>query len=109
MIIKLPEKKYYSIGEVASAFGVNTSLIRYWESEFSILKPKKDKRGNRRFEEKDIENLKLIHSLVKEQGFTLDGAKEYLNNKLHKLNYKQEVIKRLEGIKEELLKIKEEL
>ena len=109
MIIDLPEKRYYSIGEVAKAFEVNTSLIRYWESEFSILKPKKDKRGNRRFEQKDIDNLKIIHSLVKEQGFTLEGAKDYLKNKLHKVNYKQEVINKLESIKGELLKIKEEL
>ncbi|MEN8137579.1 MAG: MerR family transcriptional regulator [Bacteroidota bacterium] len=109
MIVKLPNSKYYTIGEVAQAFDVNTSLIRYWESEFSILNPKKDKRGNRQFEEKDIESLKLIYSLVKEQGFTLEGAKDYLKNKLHKIDYKQEVVNRLESIKEELLKIKSEL
>ena len=109
MILKLPNRDHFSIGEVAKAFGVNTSLIRYWQSEFDILNPKKDKRGQRRFEAKDIENLKLIYSLVKEQGFTLEGAKDYFKKKLHKLEYKQEVINKLEGIKGELLKIKAEL
>ena len=109
MILSLPNRDHFSIGEVAKAFDVNTSLIRYWQSEFDILNPKKDKRGQRRFETKDIENLKLIYSLVKEQGFTLEGAKDYFKKKLHKLEYKQEVIIKLEGIKEELLKIKAEL
>jgi DNA-binding transcriptional MerR regulator len=109
MILNLPEKAHYSIGEVAKAFDVNTSLIRYWESEFDILNVKKDKRGNRLFLQKDIDNLKIIHSLVKEQGFTLDGAKEYLKNKLHKVEYKQEIINRLENIKKDLLDIKDEL
>ena len=109
MIIKLPNRDHFTIGEVAKAFGVNTSLIRYWESEFEILNVKKDKRGQRRFEDKDIENLKLIYSLVKEQGFTLDGAKDYLKKKLHKIDNKQEIINHLESIKEELLSIKSEL
>ncbi len=109
MILNLPDRDHYSIGEVAKAFNVNTSLIRYWQSEFDILNPKKDKRGQRRFEEKDVENLKLIYSLVKEQGFTLEGAKEYFKKRLHKLEYKQEVINKLEAIKAELLNIKAEL
>ncbi|MCK5781451.1 MAG: MerR family transcriptional regulator [Flavobacteriales bacterium] len=109
MIIKLSNKRHYTIGEIAKAFDVNTSLIRYWEGEFAILNPKKDKRGNRQFEEKDIEKLKLIYSLVKEQGFTLEGAKEYLKHKLHKVNRQQEIINKLESIKGELLKIKAEL
>ena len=111
MILKLPEsnRSYYTIGEVAEAFAVNTSLIRYWESEFSILNVKKDKRGQRRFETKDVENLKLIYSLVKEQGFRLGKAKEFLKNNLHKVNRNQEIILKLEKIKSELLGIKEEL
>jgi len=109
MIIKLPNRDHFTIGEVAKAFEVNTSLIRYWENEFSILNVKKDKRGQRRFEIKDIENLKLIYSLVKEQGFTLEGAKDYLKKKLHKIDNKQEIVNKLESIKEELLKIKAEL
>ena len=62
---------YYTIGEVAEAFGVKTSLIRFWDKEFSILKPKKNAKGNRRFTPEDIRNLKLIYHLVKEQGYTL--------------------------------------
>ena len=72
MHIDLPERLYYSIGEVAEAFGVNTSLIRFWEKEFEILKPKKNAKGNRKFTPQDIKNLELIYHLVKERGFTLD-------------------------------------
>jgi len=72
------EKLYYSIGEVAKMFDVNTSLIRYWETEFTILKPKKNKKGDRMFRQKDMENLKIIYHLVKEKGFTLEGAKKRL-------------------------------
>lgn len=75
MHVDLPKKLYYSIGEVAKGFGVKTSLIRFWDSEFSILKPKKNAKGNRRFTPDDIKNLKLIYHLVKEQGYTLEGAK----------------------------------
>ena len=75
MHVDLPKKLYYSIGEVAKGFGVITSLIRFWDSEFSILKPKKNAKGNRRFTPDDIKNLKLSYHLVKEQGYTLEGAK----------------------------------
>lgn len=75
---KETEKLYYSIGDVAKMFEVNTSLIRFWEKEFDIIKPKKNKKGNRLFTQEDIENLKLIYHLVKERGFTLAGAKEKL-------------------------------
>ena len=78
MHIDLPEKRYYKIGEVAKAFGVNTSLIRFWEKEFEIIRPKKNKKGNRLFTPEDIKNFKLIYNLVKERGFTLDGAKQKL-------------------------------
>ena len=67
MQINLPDKRYYKIGEVAKAFGVNTSLIRFWENEFDVLKPKKNKKGNRLFTPEDLENLKLIYFLVKER------------------------------------------
>ena len=76
MQINLPDKRYYKIGEVAKAFDVNTSLIRFWENEFEVLKPKKNKKGNRLFTPEDLENLKLIYFLVKEKGFTLEGAKK---------------------------------
>ena len=75
MKLNLPDKLYYSIGEVAKAFDVNTSLIRYWEQEFPIIKPKKNKKGNRYFTPEDIKNLKIIYHLVKEKGYTLDGAR----------------------------------
>jgi DNA-binding transcriptional MerR regulator len=71
-------KLFYSISEVAEMFNVNASLIRFWEKEFDIIKPKKNKKGNRLFTPEDIENLKVIYNLVKEQGLTLDGAKKYL-------------------------------
>lgn len=69
-------KLYYSIGEVSKMFDVNTSLIRFWEKEFSILKPKKNAKGNRLFTQKDVDNLHIIYNLVKERGFTLEGAKK---------------------------------
>ena len=71
-----PQKMYYSIGEVAKLFQVNPSLIRFWENEFDILQPKKNKKGNRLFTPEDLENLKVIFHLVKEKGYTLQGAKE---------------------------------
>lgn len=71
-------KLYYSIGELARMFKVNASLIRFWEKEFDIIQPKKNKKGNRLFTNKDIENFRLIHHLVKERGYTLDGAKKKL-------------------------------
>lgn len=107
MNVNLPEKRYYRIGEVAKAFGLNTSHIRFWEKEFEILKPKKNKKGNRLFTQEDIKNLKLIYHLVKERGFTLDGAKNKLKTKTVKDNYA--IISKLQNIKAELLNIKAEL
>ncbi len=104
----LPEKLYYSIGEVARAFDVNTSLIRYWEKEFTVLKPKKNKKGNRYFTTKDIQNLEKIYFLVKEKGYTLEGAKEELERDT-KLDAQIEMIQRLEYIKSELLELKKSL
>lgn len=74
-------KLYYTIGEVSVLFNVNTSLIRFWEKEFDIIQPKKNKKGNRLFTPKDIINFNKIYNLVKEQGFTLEGAKNALKNK----------------------------
>lgn len=109
MHIELPEKLYYDIGEVARAFDVNTSLIRYWEKEFDILKPKKNAKGNRRFTPKDIEHLQLIFHLVKERGYTLEGAKNHLKSSQNSVLSTFEIIQRLESVKAELLKIKEQL
>ena len=109
MFIDLPEKRYYGIGEVAKAFGVNTSLIRFWEKEFDVLKPKKNAKGNRKFTPEDIKNLKLIYHLVKERGFTLDGAKTHLKEEKQKILSNFDIISKLEGIKNQLTKIKEQL
>jgi DNA-binding transcriptional MerR regulator len=109
MVIDLPEKRYYGIGEVAKAFEVNTSLIRFWEKEFDALKPKKNAKGNRKFTPDDIKNLQLIYHLVKERGFTLDGAKTHLKENRRKTLENFEIIAKLERIKVELTKIKEQL
>lgn len=109
MHIDLPEKRYYSIGEVAKAFGVNTSLIRFWEKEFDVLKPKKNAKGNRKFTPEDIKNLKFIYHLVKERGFTLEGAKIHLKEEKKQALSNFEIISKLENIKNQLIKIKEHL
>lgn len=109
MHIDLPEKRYYKIGEVAKAFNVNTSLVRFWEKEFDIIKPKKNAKGNRLFTADDISNFKLIFNLVKERGFTLEGAKQKLKKNKDATIYNHEIISRLEAVKAELVKIKEQL
>lgn len=109
MHIHLPEKRYYGIGEVAKAFDVNTSLIRFWEKEFDILKPKKNAKGNRKFTPEDITNLKFIFHLVKERGFTLEGAKTHLKEGKKQSLDTFQIIEKLEGIKAQLNKIKSQL
>lgn len=109
MYVDLPKKMYYGIGEVAEAFGVNASLIRFWEKEFDILKPKKNAKGNRKFTPEDIKNLELIYHLVKERGFTLEGAKIHLKEQKQETLDSFAIIRKLESIKGQLLKIKEQL
>ena len=109
MHVNLPEKRYYKIGEVAKAFQVNTSLVRFWEKEFDILKPKKNKKGNRLFTPKDVHNLKLIHHLVKERGFTLKGAQAKLKANKEDTAQVAEVISKLKMIKQALAEIRKEL
>ncbi len=109
MYINLPEKRYYKIGEIAKAFRVNTSLIRFWEKEFDILQPKKNAKGDRLFTQQDVKNLQLIHHLVKEKGFTLEGAKSKMKADKKEIFEKQEIINRLELIKRELINIKNQL
>ena len=110
MQVDLPkDKRYYSIGEIAKAFNVNASLIRFWDSEFDILKPKKNAKGNRMFTPEDVTNLQLIYHLVKERGFTLEGAKTHLKEGQKKTLDKFEIIRKLEGIKMQLTNIKNEL
>ncbi len=109
MHINLPEKRYYGIGEVAKAFGVNTSLIRFWEKEFDVINPKKNAKGNRKFTPEDINNLKFIYHLVKERGFTLEGAKTHLREEKKKSLDNFEIISKLEAVKNQLTKIKNQL
>ena len=104
-----PDKRYYSIGELAKAFDVNASLIRFWDKEFDILKPKKNAKGNRMFTPEDVKNLQLIYHLVKERGFTLDGARTHLKEGQKKTLDKFEIISKLEGIKMQLTNIKNQL
>ena len=103
------EKKYYSIGEVAAMFNVATSLIRFWETEFEMLAPKKGKAGNRQYTAKDIENLKLIYHLVKERGYTIQGAREALKNNNTKVKDNFEMIESLEKVREFLVSMKKNL
>lgn len=109
MQIDLPEKRYYAIGEVAKAFNVNASLIRFWEKEFDVLKPKKNAKGNRKFTPEDIKNLKFIYHLVKERGFTLEGAKTHLKEEKKAALSNFEIVNKLEHIKTQLIKIKQHL
>jgi DNA-binding transcriptional MerR regulator len=103
------EKIYYSIGEVAELFEVNASLIRFWEKEFDILKPMKNKKGNRLFRQQDLDNLRIIYHLVKERGFTLQGAREKLKSNKEDLAKTVEAIDSLNRIKGFLLEIKEQM
>ena len=109
MHIHLPEKLYYTIGEVARAFKVNTSLIRFWEKEFDVLQPKKSSGGKRKFTPEDIKNLQTIYHLVKERGYTLEGAKIQLSEKNKKKLTTIEIIHKLENIKAVLLNIRAQL
>jgi DNA-binding transcriptional MerR regulator len=109
MHLDLPEKRYYSIGELAKAFNVNASLIRFWDKEFDMLKPKKNAKGNRMFTPEDVKNLQLIYHLVKERGFTLDGARVHLKEGQKKTLDKFEIISKLEAIKTNLVNLKNEL
>lgn len=103
---KEPTKLYYTIGEVSKMFNVNASLIRFWETEFSILKPKKNNKGNRLFTPSDIENLKKIFHLVKERGYTLDGAKKELKVKNPIILEETDVIKTLKNARNLLMELK---
>lgn len=106
---KKVEKLYYSIGEVAEMFKVNASLIRFWEKEFDIIKPKKNKKGNRFFTIQDIDNFRLIFHLVKDNGLTLEGARKKIRENREDTNNNHEVIKTLTEIKSLLLDIKDSL
>ena len=106
---KPTEKLFYKIGEVAKMFKVNVSLIRFWEKEFDILKPKKNKKGNRLFSKKDVDNLTIIYHLVKERGFTLEGAKQKLKENKSDTIDNIEIVNHLKDIRGFLVKLREEL
>ena len=106
---KKVEKLYYSIGEVADMFDVNTSLIRFWEKEFDIIKPKKNKKGNRLFTQKDIDHFHMIYHLVKERGMTLKGASKKMRENKEETEQNFEIVKSLEEIKGMLLAVQETL
>jgi DNA-binding transcriptional MerR regulator len=102
MKIDLPEKRYYTIGEVAKAFNVNTSLLRFWEKEFKEIEPKKKTSGVRKYTPKDVENIQLIYHLLKEKGMTIEGAKNQLKVSKSSQEAKMDVFKKLERVKKEL-------
>ena len=109
MNVNLPEKRYYSIGEVAKAFDVNTSLLRYWEKEFKQIQPQKKTSGIRKYTTTDIENIQLIHHLLKEKGMTLEGAKNHLKVAKDKEKNKINLLNRLENIKTQLVALRDHL
>ncbi len=105
------KKLYYTMGEVAEMFDVNASLIRYWESKFSCIRPHKNKKGNRLFTPEDIERLKQIYHLVKERGMTLEGANKVMraSSKSNDLSRDTEMLERLQRIRAALVEVREEL
>ena len=103
---KIIEKKYYTIGEVASHFKVATSLIRFWETEFDFIRPQKNKKGNRQYTKEEIENISLIYHLVKEKGYTLAGAKEIIKADRDKAKTRSEAIKTLRDIRGFLVELR---
>ncbi len=106
---KKVEKLYYSIGEVAEMLEVPVSTVRFWDNEFDILKPMKNKKGNRLFTPTDVKYLRLIYHLVKDEGMTLGGAKRRLSEKWEETEYKFEINESLQKIKSILLDIKDNI
>ncbi|MBP3382643.1 MAG: MerR family transcriptional regulator [Tidjanibacter sp.] len=102
-------KIYYSVGEVCELFGVNASLLRFWEEEFPVLKIKKDSRGHRKYTPKDVDNLRLIYHLVKEQGMTLEGARKRMRNNPEGVSHDAEIVERLKNIRNMLAALKAEM
>ncbi|SKC59930.1 MerR family transcriptional regulator [Ohtaekwangia koreensis] len=103
------EKLYFSIGEVAEMFSVAPSLIRFWESEFDLIKPKKNRKGNRQFTREDIDNVRTIYHLVKEKGFTLQGAKDMLRNDTQAVKDKMEMLDALKRVRTFLIEMRDNL
>lgn len=103
------EKLYYSIGEVSEMLSINASTIRYWEKEFDILKPKKNAKGDRFFTKEDIEKIRLIYRMLKEKGYTVDGAKTQLKDKYEEENRKMALIEKLNKIRGFLVEMKSQV
>jgi DNA-binding transcriptional MerR regulator len=103
------EKQYYGIGEVAAMFRVNASLIRYWENEFDILKPKKNRKGDRLFRPEDIRNLQLIYHLLRERKYTLEGVRKKLKDEKKATEQQFEMVQSLQKIRDFLVELKEQL
>lgn len=103
------DKQYYSISEVAAMFRVNTSLIRYWENEFDILQPKKNRKGDRLFRQEDIQHLKLIYHLLRERKYTIEGAKQKLREDKRSASRNFEMIKSLQKVRAFLTELKDQL
>tara|TARA_B100000767_G_scaffold273952_1_gene305565 strand:- start:2199 stop:2528 length:330 start_codon:yes stop_codon:yes gene_type:complete len=105
----LPEKRYYTIGEVAKAFDVNTSLLRYWEKEFKEIQPKKKSNGVRKYTPGDVKNIKIIFHLLKEKGMTIEGTKKQLKVSKSSEEAKMDILKNLQKIKTELESLRDNL
>ncbi|MBD1424875.1 MerR family transcriptional regulator [Sphingobacterium arenae] len=102
-------KLYYTMGEVTAMFDVNASQIRFYEREFDIIQPKKNKKGNRLFTQNDISNLKIIFNLVKDKGYTLQGARDYIRSNKNEVKENQRVIDSLERLKKFLVEVRDSL
>ena len=109
MHVDLPEKRYYSIGEVAKAFQVKPSLLRFWEKEFEQISPKKKKSGIRKFTKPDVEILQIIYSLLKEKKMTIDGAKRHLEQSQNKDKVLISIRNKLEKVKSELVFLRDNM
>jgi DNA-binding transcriptional MerR regulator len=109
MYVKLPKKRYYSIGEIAKAFDVNPSLLRFWEKEFKEIHPKKKESGNRKYTPEDVESIRKIYHLLKEKGLTIEGAKKQLKLKNPSGDFNTAVIQKLEQLKADLEQLRENL
>ena len=107
MINNLPKKRYYTIGEVADAFNVNTSLLRFWEKEFKEINPKKKNSGARKYTSKNIVDIQLIYHLLKEKGLTIEGAKKQLKYKENSSKGNLIIIEKLQNLKSSLRDLKE--
>ena len=105
----IPDKKYFSISEASGLCTVKKHTLRFWEKEFDVIKPKKNAKGNRKFTPEDIKNLELIYHLVKERGFTLEGAKTHLKEEKQKTLSNFDIVRKLEKIKTSLINIKNQL